>query len=291
MDWEDLRHFLALARTGSLSEAGRRLAVDHTTVARRVAGLEAALGLRLMDRLPRAVMLTADGRRIAALAERMEEDAVAVQRAADGSGAELVGEVRVSAPPNFAEIVLAPALVVLRRRHPGIVIDLIGEKRFANLDHREADIALRLSRPEAGGLIVRKVAEMPFALYAAAGYAEERTEGEWEFVAHDGLPGELPQQRWLDSFAAGRRVAFRASDAASLAAAAAVGMGVALLPLFLGEADPRLVKLPCREATPRRDVWMAVHDDLRRAPRIRAVMDFLGETLAKQPHGSPVPST
>lgn len=281
MDWDDLRHFLTLARSGSFSEAGRRLAVDHTTVARRVAGLETTLGLRLIDRLPRAVALTADGRRIAALAERMEEDSFAVRRAADGAGSEITGEVRVSAPPNFASVVLAPALLVLRRRHPGLVIDLIGEPRFSDLDHREADVALRLSRPEAGGLIVRKVGEMGFALYAAAGYAEGRADTEWEFVAHDGLPGALPQQRWLDSFAAGRPVAFRASDAASLAAAAAGGMGVALLPEFLGDADPRLVRLPCPVATPRRDIWLAVHADLRRAPRIRAVMDFLAERLAR----------
>ncbi len=279
MNWEDLRHFVALAKTGSFSQAGRRLRVDHTTVARRVAVLETALGLRLIDRLPRAVLLTEDGRRIAALGERMAEDAFAILRSADGARPEIEGEVRVSAPPNFAAAILAPALVTLRRIHPGIVVDLLGDARLADLGHREAEIAVRLSRPKSGDLIARKVGEMAFALYATTDYARRRTDMEWEFLAHDGLPEALPQQRWLDAFMAGRPVAFRASDTAALAAAAAAGLGVALLPAFLGDGDPRLARLACPEPPPRRDIWLAVHDDLRRAPRIRAVMDFLVETV------------
>lgn len=280
MNWEDLRHFLALAKTGSFSEAGRQLNVDHTTVARRVAELEAALGLRLIDRLPRAVMLTVDGSRIAELGRRIEEDAFALVRAAGGADPEISGQVRVSAPPVFASVVLAPRLTLLRQRHPGIVVDLVGDQRMANLDHREAEIALRLSRPVGNALIARKVGEMRFALYAAVGYAEGRAEADWEFVAHDDRPDELPQQRWLNSVIGGRPVVFRANDALSLATAARTGLGVALLPLFLGDGDPRLAKLPSPEPPPCRDIWMAVHDDLRRAPRIRMVMDFLAEIVA-----------
>ncbi|MGO8953899.1 MAG: LysR family transcriptional regulator [Rhodomicrobium sp.] len=292
MNWEDLRHFLALAKTGSFSEAGRRLNVDHTTVARRVAELEAALGLRLIDRLPRAVMLTPDGIRIADLGGRMEEESFAIARAAGSAGPEIAGRVRVSAPPAFASVVIAPGLVMLKQRHPGLAVDLIGEQRVANLDHREAEVALRLSRPTGKQLIARKVGEMAFALYAKAGYAEERAEPDWEFVTHDDLADELPQQRWLNIAAQGRPVVFRANDAASLASAARAGMGVALLPLFLGEGDPALAKLPSPKPPPRRDIWMVVHDDLRRAPRIRVVMDFLAGLIAacgKEPsRGMPV---
>lgn len=282
MDWEDLRHFLAFARAASFSKAGRELGVDHTTVARRIADLEASLGVRLVDRLPRAVGLTADGRRIAELGERMEDGAFAILRAAAGADPDLKGEVRISAPPAFASVVLAPAFAALRCRHPGIVVDLVGEQRSANLGQGEAEIALRLSRPQAGGLVVRKVGEMSFALYCAADYAGRRTEEEWEFVIHDGLPESLPQQAWLDAFIADRPVSFRANDSFSLAAVVAAGLGVALLPEFLGDQDRRLVRLDCLSPPPRRDIWMAVHDDLRRTPRIRAVMDFLIETLGKR---------
>ncbi|HXP96020.1 MAG TPA: LysR substrate-binding domain-containing protein, partial [Telmatospirillum sp.] len=192
--------------------------------------------------------------------------------------------VRISAPPTFASVVLAPRLILLKKRHPGIAIDLIGDPQIVNLDRHEADIALRLSRPTGDGLIARKVGEMPFALYAAVGYAEQTDPRNWEFIAHDDIPQELPQQRWLEDAMSGRPVIFRANDVASLAAAARAGMGVALLPHFLGDGDKALSRLPDTGAMPCRDIWMVVHDDLRRAPRIRAVMDMLIEIISDHRH-------
>ena len=277
MNWEDLRCFLTLVKAGSLSEAARQLGVDHTTVARRVAALEASLGLKLIDRLPRAVSVTPEGRHIAELGNRLEEGALAILRTVGAQDPAPGGLVRVSAPPAFAGVVLAPAFALLRRRYPGIVVDLVGDANNADLDRRQADIALRLSRPVGEGLVARKIGEMPYALYARAGYADERAESEWEFLAHDDLPTTQPQQRWMDAITAGRPIVFQSNDARSLASAARMGMGVALLPLFLSEGEPALVKLPSRQPPPCRDIWMVVHDDLRRTPRIRAVMDFLVE--------------
>jgi DNA-binding transcriptional LysR family regulator len=157
------------------------------------------------------------------------------------------------------------------------VVDLAGDPHMANLDRREADIALRLSRPSGDGLIARKIGEMPFALYASTDYAENNAETDWAFIVHDDFPQELPQQRWLKTVIGDRSVAFRSNDVLNLAAAAAAGLGVALLPDFLGKRDPTLVRLPWSEPTPCRDIWMAVHDDLRRTPRIRAVMNVLIE--------------
>lgn len=277
MNWEDLRHFLALAETGSLSEAARVLGVDHTTVARRVAALETALSLRLIDRLPRAVMLTAEGQAIARLGKPMQEASLALQRAASGVADTLAGPVRVSAPPAFATLVLAPHIATLKARHPGIIVDLGSDQRTADLDHREADIAVRLSRPTADGLIARKVGEIPFALYAARGY--DKPPAEWTFITHDGFPTVLPQQRWLDQIIGDRPVAFRTNDVITMAIAARAGLGVAVLPYFVGEDDPGLIRLPSPEPPPVRDIWLVVHDDLRRAPRVRAVMEFLIETI------------
>jgi len=279
MDWEDLRYFLALAETGSLSAAARRLGVDHTTVARRVGSLEAALRVRLVDRLPRAVLLTEEGRRVAELGLRMEAEARAVLRAAGGMDEAVRGVVRVSAPPGFARAVLTRPLVALRRRYPSLAVDLIGEQGFADLDRREADLAIRLSPPEGDGLVVRKLGTMPFALYAAPDYVNGRPAEEWEFLAHDGFPVDLPQQDWLDAYAQGRAVAFRSNDHATLAMAAAAGLGAVLLPRYLGDDDPSLREIPCAEPWPCREIWMAVHDDLRRSPRVRAVMDCLAAAV------------
>src|SRR5207248_10286702 len=166
-DWEDLRHFMALARQGTLSAAARLLGVDHATVARRVAALEADTGLKLIDRRARNYQLTDDGRRIAATAMPMEEAAFAVGRAVKAAKPGVRGEVSISSPRSLANALIAPQLFRLRQRHPGIRIKLIGEKRTASLNRREADVALRLSRPHEPGLIARKIGSFGFGLYGA----------------------------------------------------------------------------------------------------------------------------
>ncbi|HTH16036.1 MAG TPA: LysR family transcriptional regulator [Magnetospirillum sp.] len=278
MNWEDLRHFVVLARSGSLSEASRQLGVDHTTVARRVGALEAALGVRLVDRLPRAYCLTEDGRRIAALGEKLEDDAFAVLRAARAADPSPSGCVRVSAPPVFASTLLAPRLPILRTRHPGIVVELVGESRSADLDKREADLALRLSAPQGDSLVARKLGELTYGLYASPFF-----DGEPAFVAYDDSLDHVPQQAWLHRVAADQPIVFRANDVASLAAAARAGVGIAVLPDFLARGDSHLRKWPAPAdlPPPRRSLWLVVHDDLRRSARIRAVMDFLAEAVAE----------
>lgn len=282
MNWEDLRHFIVLARSGSLSEAARQLGVDHTTVARRVAALEDALRLRLVDRLPRAYALTEDGHRIAALGERLEDDAFAVLRAAHAADPSPSGVVRVSAPPVFASTLLAPRLAALRQSHPGIVVELVGESRAADLDRREADIALRLAPPEGDGLVARKLGELSYGLFGAPVYVAERPPARWDFVAYDDSLDHVPQQLWLRAVAGDRPIVFRANDVASLAAAARAGVGLAVLPDFLGRGDGRLAAIAAgadAPPPPRRTLWLVVHDDLRRAGRIRAVIDFLAEAV------------
>ncbi len=280
MNWEDLRVFLVLAELGSLSAAARRLDVDHTTVARRVGALEAALGVRLIDRLPRAVVLTEAGRRLAGRAAPMREAAFALQRAARGLDDGAGGSVRVSAPPVLARVVLAPRIARLRQSRPEIVLDLIGDQAFADLDRSEADLAVRLSRPEPKGLIARKLGEVGFGLYATAAYAA-RDPSQWTFAAHDRVPSELPQEVWLDAFRGERVVSFRSNDNGILAAAAQAGAGVALLPRYVAAGVPGLVELPAGRPLPAREVWLAVHDDVRRAPRVRAVIDWLAEAVAE----------
>jgi DNA-binding transcriptional LysR family regulator len=139
-DWEDLRHFLMLAREGTLSAAARGLRVDHATVARRIRAIERETGLKLVDRRNRCYTLTDEGRRIAAAAQPMEEAAFAVGRAVKAVKPGVRGEVAISAPPSLTSALIAPQIARLRQRHPGIVLKLIGEKRTASLGRREADV-------------------------------------------------------------------------------------------------------------------------------------------------------
>lgn len=279
-DWEDLRHFAALAREHTLSAAARRLKVDHATVARRVAALEASLGLKLVDRRPRSYALTADGERIAALAARMEEASFAVGRAVRAAQPALAGEVSISAPPLLASTVIAPRLAELRRMHPGLHVRLIGEKRSASLSRREADLAVRLSRPAEKQLVVRKIGTLAFMLYAAPGYLAAHEPGSFEFIAYDESLDDVPQQHWLKTAAGTRAIVLRTNDIDSQRAAARAGVGVAALPRYLGDADAGLTPVDARMKPLTRDIWLVVHGDLRRAPPVRGVMTFLAACFA-----------
>jgi DNA-binding transcriptional LysR family regulator len=278
-DWEDLRHFVVLAREGTLSAAARLLGVDHATVARRVAALEADTGLKLVDRRARIYQLTDDGRRIAATAIPMEEAAFAVGRAVQAAKPGLRGEVSISSPPSLANALIAPQLFRLRHRHSGIQIKLIGEKRTASLNRREADLALRLSRPSEPGLIARKIGRFGFSLYGAAAYLKQTPRHALAFIAYDDSMDDAPQQKWLKAIAAGNEIVLRTSDLENQAAAARTGVGLAVLPHFLGDPDPLLTRYEITPAPPSREVWLVVHRDLRQAPLVRAVMEFLTDCI------------
>jgi DNA-binding transcriptional LysR family regulator len=278
LDWEDLKHFAALAREGSLSAAARVIGVDHATVARRIAALETTTGLKLVDRRARAYVLTDDGHRIAAIAARMEESAFAAERAVQASSLRVRGSVSISTPPSFGSAMIAPRLIDLKRRHPGILITLIGEKRSASLQRREADLALRLSRPTEPGLITRKIGSIGFGLYGAPDYLKTVPQHAWSFIA-DSTLNDTPQQKWLLSLAGTNEIALRTSDLENQVIAAHSGLGVAVLPRFLGDLSNGL---ECRQIAPAsvgREVWLVVHRDLRRAPVIRAVMEFLTDCI------------
>lgn len=285
MNWDDLRVFLALADSGSLSATARRLGVDHSTVARRVAALEADLGVRLFDRLPRGYAPTAEGEEFAALARRVEDGVLAVERHAHGQPGEPAGIVRLSAPPAFASHFLAPRLAGLRRTLPKLVVELVGHARAVSLTRREADLALRLQRPEDEGLVARRVGAMGYGLYATQAYLDGRDEAGWEFIGYDESLDHVPQQRWLRQLAGRRPFVFRANDLMSLRGAASAGIGIAAIPHFLGRSDPSLVAVvpdPAPQPPQPRELWLLVHGDLRRSARVRAVMDALVSIIAAE---------
>lgn len=275
MDWDDIRVFLELARQGSLSATARHLKVDHTTVARRVDLLEARLGVKLFDRLPRGYVLTGDGETLLSNAERMEAEAIALQRQASGAASELQGVVRLAAPPVVASHFIAPRLTNLRKTYPGIRLELIGGKDSANLSRREADLAIRLLKPTDSGLIARRLGLLAYGLYGARDYLRRRKPETFDYLGYDDSLEHVPQQRWLQRQANGKPLAFAANDLASLYLATRSGLGVAALPYFLGAADAKLSCLAVAGAAADREVWLLVHPDLRRAPRVRMVMDYL----------------
>lgn len=273
MDWDDLRFFAELVRQGNLSATARRLRIDHSTVARRIDSLERALNMKLFDRLPRGYVLTVEGERIAERVAVLEEAVFSIQRLQGGEAA-IEGRVRISAPPAFASLWLVPRFAALRRDHPGLVLDVVGATAAASLARREADIALRLSRPTNGALKTRKLGRLRYGIYGACTYLDEVVEENRVFLAYDEALEASPQQRWLRKITQGRPIAMLTNDLVSLISAARAGMGLAALPhLLVEEAKDLRCVAESEEAT--REMWLIYHPDIGRSARIRVVIDHL----------------
>jgi DNA-binding transcriptional LysR family regulator len=282
LDWGHLRFFLALARTGSLSRAAKALGVDRNTVARRVAALEEELHVQLYERGPQGWIRTAAGEELAALASRVEEDVLAMARHADARDTEVKGTVRLTAASHVAARLLAPAVPALRERHPHLVLEIAVDQRPFDLTRREADLAVRMGRPRDSSLVTRKLSDVAFCLYASPAYLGRRRAVDLAkdaFVGFDESLASAPQERWLGRVAPERRVVFRCNSTAALEAAAGAALGVAVLPCFVADRDPALVRLEGPEPPPH-ELWLLVHGDLRRTPRVRAVIEWLDGLVA-----------
>jgi DNA-binding transcriptional LysR family regulator len=281
VDWEDVRHFLAVAQGGTLSGAARRLKVDHATVSRRLAALEAALDVRLVDRLPRSCRLTTIGRQVFERAVEMEAGAHGIARLAKAAHAPLVGRVTLSAPPVLVTHLLAEHLARFRAEYPDIRLSLSAQGQQISLSRSEADVAVRLVQPNEAGSVTRKVGTMDFGLYAHRSYAHLAAPERWQFIAFDQSYADMPQQSWLLGIAGDRPVACELNHISEHLIAVRAGAGVAGLPCFLGERDRDLVRIHEDVPSFARGIWLVVHRDLRKTPAVRAVMDFAAVVISE----------
>ena len=287
MDWEDLKTFLAVARHGNLSAGARSLGVSQTTMARRLDGLHRKLGVRLLTRTPEGFRLTPAGERILPRIERMEGEALSVERAISGEDERLEGLVRITSVDAFAARILAPGLARLGAAHPGIAIELITDVRSFSLARREADIAIRLAPFEQQEAVVRRVAAMAFGLYASADYVSAFGQPDWSLqgLGHrlisvqDSL-ASLPEAQWLADLAPAAVTALLANSRQVQLEACAAGVGLACLPRYLADDGASLTRLQTPTSPPERGIWIGVHQDLRDTPRIRAVLEVLGDQVA-----------
>lgn len=282
-DWENIRYFLAIARIGTLSGAARSLKVDHATVSRRLSALESEIAARLVERQSRSCKLTPIGERVFEVAQQMEEGAYAVERLLEASRSPLSGKVALSAPPVLVANFLVKHVADFRRANPGVQLSVTCEARQVSLSRREADVLVRLARPEEPTSVVRKLGRVSFGLYASKDYPHLHNPSAWEFIAYDAGFVGVAQQEWLMSVAGKRPIACEIGEINGHLVAARAGAGVAGLPDFLAEADPQLQRVAYEGEPFSRDIWMAVHQDLRGAPQIRAVMDFLVKIVAENP--------
>lgn len=287
-DWDDLRHFLAVARTGSTLGGARRLGVNQTTCARRVAALEAAMGATLFERRQAGYRLTEVGQRVVALAERVEAEVAALSQTVQADRRVLAGTLRVTTSETLANMVLTPFIGRFREAHPRARVDVAIDDRKFDIARGEADIALRAGRqPEKTGVVVRRICFLPWTVYGARDHAARhglpRTP---EALARHGLIGgegalaDIPGSRWLERIAGPGAIVSRSGSLTNMMAGVAAGLGLAALPCMLADREPALVR--CFPPVPEigDDLWLVAREELREVPLVRAFLDGLVAHIA-----------
>jgi DNA-binding transcriptional LysR family regulator len=275
MEWSDLRYVLAVARAGTLAAAARRLGVNQTTVARRLAAVQAALGARLFERKDGMLRPTKAGEAALARAAQVEQEFLALERGIGGADAVAAGIVRVTAVPILANRLLIPALPRLFAKYPRLRVELVAEPRNLSLTRREADIALRLARPEAGTALARRIGRLDYAVYGPRRRGSENL----PWITYEEGLSHLPQARWMAG-QAGAAAPLRVNDAEAIVHAVRAGIGKSLLPCFVGEREPGMQRLGRPGAVLSRDIWLLVHRDLRAQARIATAIDWLTDLMA-----------
>ncbi len=283
-NWDDVRYFLTLQRYGSLAAAGTALALDPTTVGRRLIKLEEELGARLFDRTPSGYVLTDAGHRLLPRAERIEREALGVERDVAGEDQKLEGVVRLTATEMLATRFIAPHLRRFRERYPEIQLELQCTNLDVNLARREADIALRLARPTQEDLIIKRLSFIHLGLYASLDYVDRFGLPRESLAGHQMIlfANTHPFRReneWIEARMDGARVALRSDSVSATYSATVAGAGIGLLPCLVADNDRHLMRVPVEGAPEPRQIWQAVHKDLRDSARIRAVLEFLGKAL------------
>lgn len=283
-NWNDLTFFLELARQSRLMPAARRLKVDHTTVSRRIAELERDLAVKLFERRPDGFVLTDDGHRLFATAERMEALSISINETIGATPAQLNGRVRLATMEGIAAYYLAEKLVDFNVAHPSIVVELVTERHLINLTKREADVSISFVPPTGPRLAVKKAGTFRLGLYASAGYLGRcgTPSTKEDLSAHDFVDYvtdlvAIAKVHWLLDVLEPEHVVFRSTSMAVQQNAIAAGRGIGLLPLFSAKKDPRLVPVLQQSVQVERELFISVHEDIQFMGRVRALTRFLGE--------------
>jgi DNA-binding transcriptional LysR family regulator len=280
LNWNDLRHVLALVRAGRLAGAARQLKVNEATVARRLARLEQALGSRLFERIDGRLLATEMGQIVARQAEDIEAKVGLIGQTARSADTKAAGVVRLTAVPMLLNRMFVPALPRLLQAHPLLQIELVAEPRNLSLMQREADVALRSGRPESEQrLLARRVADLVYRVYGPS-LAPSRP---LPWIAYDGN-FSLPHSRWIaqaakDEVLAGPSIVVNDSDV--IVHAIRAGLGRSLLPSCIGDREPGLARYGDAKPVLSRELWLLVHPEMRHLARITAVISWIEEVLAE----------
>jgi DNA-binding transcriptional LysR family regulator len=288
LDWSALRDFLGVAKTGSLSRAAQLLKISQPTLSRRIAALEQQLGAKLFVRTPRGLLLTDEGEAVLEGARRVEHEALAIERKADASQQSLTGTVRISLTEGLGTVWLPQKLAAFHENHPGLCVELLVENRAVDLVRREADIAVRMFRPNQPDLIAKHVGDVVMGLYAAKSYLKKhgrpaRTEDlkNHTLVGFDESLSRNPAVQRFEAMFLPEKIVHRSSSFMGQLAGTRAGIGLGVHDCFLADTVPELERLMPRYFSHTLEAWLVTHPDVRRSARIRTVYDFIAAAFVE----------
>jgi DNA-binding transcriptional LysR family regulator len=283
VNWDDLRVFLSVARSGSISSGAKQLNLQHSTVSRRIQKLEQHLGVRLFDKVPSGYQMTTAGEDLMQAVERMECEVLSVDGVLSGRDLTLSGPLRVTAIDNMASTVLMPMFGGFSRKYPEITLHLMVSNNDLSLAQREADVAIRLSNTPPDTLIGKRVVTVTSAIYGNRNYIQQRQEANEEPLWL-GVDCCNFHRSWTKQASGDIPHRFYVDDTLLTLAALREGMGISILPCFMGDPEPSLIRYS--EPKPEWDLglWILLHPDLKRTTRVLAFRDYMMEAIKAQRH-------
>jgi DNA-binding transcriptional LysR family regulator len=287
LSWDDFRYVKAIADTRSLAGAAELLGVNHSTVFRRLGQIEQQLGSRLFERGRAGYAPTACGEQMVELAERMGDDIVSFERTVTGQDLRPSGELRVTTSDVLLLHFLGDMLIGFRRAYPEIVLDIVVSNQRLNLSKRDADVAARATYHNPDPLSGSKMARIAWAVFGPAALATESFDLTVDARRHDWVAFADPVAiakavRWLREHAGEKRIVYKINTMIGLAEAAAGGVGLALLPCYVGTAVAGLAQLSPPLPELEGELWLLTHPDLRNTARVRAFLDYCAEAIARR---------
>ncbi len=288
LKWEDLRYFLAVAQTGNLSKAARNLAVNHSTVFRRITSLEHSLSVRLFERLPEGYVLTSAGEEMLASVSQIDDEIASLDLRIRGQDHRLTGVLRVTTTDSLGHFFLQPHLFEFHQQYPDIRIELITDNSFSNITKRQADVAIRPTNTPPEGLVGRKACIIKWAIYGSKAYIKQhgmpespQELGQHRIISTDDTLANIMVIRWLRQFIPNSAIVFCGNSIMTLYVGARQGFGLAPLPCWMGDNDPELTQVlpPIEEVYTQ--LWLLTHRDLRHTARVRSFIEAITKSIAR----------
>jgi DNA-binding transcriptional LysR family regulator len=278
INWDNLRYVLMVANKGSISAAARELEVDRSTVLRRINTFQQDMNCRIFDRGENGYVLTPQAEKMIDAAREVESTLFDMQRQIAGNELKLEGELRVTTTDTFMLGMLGPQLASFQRSHPHIVVELLVTNNILDLNRRDADVAIRPTPLPDAHLVGRRLGDVEFGVYAArdlAGKVDSQRMFDARWIGFVDNLAQTPIGSWLAAAVRADRIRMRCDSFVALRVAAENGIGLALLPCLLGDASPRLRRLPADTSELTIGLWALAHPDLVRSARVHAFIEHL----------------